>query len=318
VTRSWGYDKTGKHLVESEVVEIRRALIDGLLAGKKRREVVADLRGRGVLTTAGRPWTESALARFAQYPRLAGLQPRDGKLVKAPWPAIITRKQHEQLVKLLRNPANAQPTDNKPKYLLSGGLLRCGCLLAAGEDGEAHQCGKSLYTQPSTKLTRGYVCRSGSPSYGCGRVRISGPAVEDMVTGAVLARLAKPAVIERLKRAAGPVTDQVTVDAALADLDKRLTEAGEQYARRELSMTTLKAIEKGIQSEKQGVLERARQAERLMLLPAPEFLADWWVAATVAQRREMVSLMLDHVVVKPAPRRGNIPLDPDRLEFVWK
>jgi recombinase len=316
LTRCWGYDPKGLTVVESEAAEIRRTLIDGLLDGKKARAVVADLRKRSVLTATGGQWTESALVRFAQYPRLAGLQWSNGALVEAPWPAIITRDQHDQLVTLLSDPSREQPTDNKPKYLLSGGLLTCGNTLE--DDGGEHLCAKPLYTQPSKTVTRGYVCRSSGPSYGCGRIRVSGPAIEDMVAARVLARLSSKPVLDRLKRAVGAIGDDFSIDDAMNDLDQRLKEAGQLYAQRELSLQTLKAIDRQTRQEREALRERARQAERLLKLPDPETLAEWWVDAPVSDRRELISLVLKHVVVKPAPRRGNIPLDPERLEFVWK
>jgi hypothetical protein len=319
VTRCWGYDPKGLTIVEAEVAEIRHALIDGLLGGSAARAVVADMRRRHVLTATGNEWTESALIRFARYPRLAGLRLQGAELVEAPWPGIITRKEHERLVQLLGDPSREQPTDNKPKYLLSGGLLTCGNQVE-DDGGEQHLCEKSLYTQPSKTLTRGYVCRSSSPSYGCGGIRISAPAVEDLVAARALARLLSPPVLDRLRRAAGigPGAEGTDVAAAERDLDARLTEAGKMYAKRELSAATLKSIERETKREREALRERARQTDRLLNLPDPEVLAEWWVDAPIDEKRELISLVLDHVVVKPAPRKGNIPLDPDRLEFVWK
>ncbi|WP_223160761.1 hypothetical protein, partial [Salinispora cortesiana] len=56
---------------------------------------------------------------------------------------------------------------------------------------------------------------------------------------------------------------------------------------------------------------------RLQVLPAtPEALAEWWVDAPLERRREMLALVLDRIIVKPARRAGVV--DADRLEFVWK
>ncbi|MFI5493551.1 hypothetical protein [Actinoplanes sp. NPDC051859] len=312
--RCYGYDSSGENIIELEaevIVEVARRL---LVSAEKMASIVADLRARLVKTVTGGLWSQHSLTRLMKYPRLAGLEERDGKLVKARWPGILTRKQHVQLVALLGDPSREQPdTPNTPKYLLSAGLLTCGCPLK--DENGSHPCGKTLYTQPSASKTRGYVCRSSSPSYGCGRIRIGADALEEIVAARALARLASPSVMERLRRAVGAVD---TIDLELKDLDDRLREAGEQYAQRELSMTTLKAIESQGKRERKQLVERQKQAERFQKLPAPEALADWWVDASVDEQRELLSLVLDHVMVKPAPRRGNVPLDPERLEFVWK
>ncbi|WP_433728415.1 recombinase family protein [Actinoplanes sp. CA-051413] len=316
MTRSWGYDATGRHLVPSEVTEIRLALIDGLLGGKKAGAVVADLRNRGVPTVTGAAWTESALRRFARYPRLAGLRRAQGELVAAPWPAIITRRQHEQLVRLLGDPAPKRPADNQPKYLLSGGLLVCGSGIEADRAGDPYPCGKTLYTQPSGSVTRGYICRSGGPSYGCGRTRISGPAVEAVVATRALTRLSSPTVLGRLRRSAGAAGAHL--DELLTDLDDRLREAGAEHARGELGPQALQWLRDRTKQERDALRERARQAERLAKLPDPAALATWWTDAEVREKRELISLVLHHVVVHRAPRRGNVPFDPERLEFLWK
>ncbi|MEV4704527.1 zinc ribbon domain-containing protein [Actinoplanes sp. NPDC049316] len=289
-----------------------------LLAGETMTSIVADLRARKVPTVTGALWMHHSMTRLMGYPRLAGLREREGKLVKADWPAILTRAQHKKLTSLFNDPERGQPqATNTRKYLLSGGLLSCE--FPVQDDEGTHPCGKTLYTQPSAKGTRGYVCRSGSPSYGCGRIRIAAPALEEIVAARALARLASPQVLDRLRRAVGAFgTDGFSIEQDLKDLDDRLREAGEQYARRELSMTTLQAIEKQGKIERKQLLERAKQADRLLSMPAPEALADWWVDASVDQQRELLSLVLDHVKVKPAARRGNVPLDTDRLEFVWK
>ncbi|OJF15376.1 recombinase family protein [Couchioplanes caeruleus] len=303
-------------VIESEA-DVIRDVVRRLLADEKMTSIVADLRARGVPTVTGALWSHHSMTRLVGYPRLAGLKERNGKLVKADWPAIITRAEHRKLMKLFADPSREQPVSNSPKYLLSGGLLTCDFPLP--DDHGTHPCGKPLYTQPSTTATRGYVCRTGSPSYGCGRIRIAAPALEELVASRALARLASPPVLERLKRAIGAVgSEGFSIDQALSDLDDRLREAGEQYARRELSMTTLRAIEKQTKADRKALLERAKQADRLLRLPEPEALAEWWVDASIEDRRELVSLVLDHVKVKPAPRRGNVALDSDRLEFVWK
>lgn len=321
--RCYGYDETGRVIVPEEATVIRQ-VVKRLIAGDSMRSAVADLRARQVLTSTGRTWTQQSLSRLLRNPRLAGLKTHQGEVVgQAEWPGIITGATHKKLLKILDDPSRKQPlTTNVRKYLLSGGLLECGFPLP-DEDGDgAHACGKVLYTQPSNSGKRGYVCRSGSPSYGCGRIRIAAEPLEEEVAVRALARLASPNIRARLERAIGTaaVEGEEAVKKALADLDERLREAGDEYGRHDISMVTLKAIESRIKRERKALLEQLAQAERLKDAPSatPEALATWWVDAPVDQRRELLSLVLEKVIVKPATRRGRSRLDPDRLEFVWK
>lgn len=314
--RCYGYDPKGKTVVEHEA-KILREVAQRVLAGEKIHGIVPDLRRRGVETSRGLPWTETSLSRLLRTPRIAGLQ-RDGETV-AEWPPIITRAEREQLLAILNDPSRSTVKGtNKRKHLLTG-FLTCGRTIT-DETGE-HVCGKPLYSQHSETNKLGYVCRLGSPSYGCGRIRIGGAALEEVVVAKALARLASPKIRARLQRAVGNVASEgYNVEQALADLDERLRVAGTQYAKQRLSITTMKAVDAAVKKERQDLLERAARAERLRHLPAttPEGLAEWWVDAPLERRRELLALVLESVQVNPAPRRGNVALDEERLEFHWK
>ncbi|MGR6318854.1 hypothetical protein Q2K19_31720 [Micromonospora soli] len=125
----------------------------------------------------------------------------------------------------------------------------------------------------------------------------------------------------RLERAVGAaMKGEETMQEVLQAIEDRLVEAGQAYAKREISLVTLTAIEAETKREQKAVRERIAQAQRLQALPAmtPEGLAEWWVDALLERRRELLALVLDRIIVKPATRAGQVQLDVDRLEFVWK
>jgi hypothetical protein len=319
--RCYGYDETGSTVVDHEAAVIRD-IATRVLAGESLRSLVADLRQRELLTSGRRPWTQQTLSRLLRNPRLAGLRTRGGEVVgPGPWPAILDNDTHERLVALLSDPARQQPNgSNQRKYLLTG-LLFCANEIPDPETGGTRICGKPLYTQPSNSGKRGYVCRSGSPSYGCGRIRIAAASLEEETGVRALGRLASPQVRTRLERAAalGPL-DTTQVEAHLAALDTRLDEAGREFARGRLSTRTLNAIEDEIRRERKAMAERQSQVERLQTVPiaAPEALATWWVDASIDRRRELLLVVLDRINIKPASRLGFIRFDEDRIEYVWK
>ncbi|MFI7431535.1 recombinase family protein [Micromonospora sp. NPDC049836] len=320
--RCYGYDETGREIIDAEATVIRD-VVKRVLDGDSMRSVVADLRARGVTTSAGRPWTQQSLSRLLRNPRLAGLRTYHGEVVgPGQWAPIIDRATHKALLALLDAPERKQPhATNVRKYLLSGGFLVCGYPLPDESGTGTHIDGKPLYTQPSNSGKRGYVCRAGSPSYGCGRIRIAAESLEEEVAARAMARLASPKVRARLERAIGSAKDGgATMERVLQAIEDRLAEAGQAYARREISLVTLTAIESEAKREQKQVRERLAQAERLQSLPAttPEGLAEWWVDAPLERRRELLALVLDRIIVKPATRAGAAQLDTDRLEFVWK
>ncbi len=319
--RCYGYDETGRQVIEAEAAVIRE-VVQRVLDGESMRSTVADLRKREITTSAGRPWTQQSLSRLLRNPRLAGLKTYLGEVVgQGEWKPILDESTHGKLLEILDDPSRKQPAaTNVRKYLLSGGFLECG-FPVEGDGDEVRRCGKSLYTQPSNSGKRGYVCRSGSPSYGCGRIRIAAASLEDEVATRALARLASPKVRARLEAAVGSATlTDEHIARALEAIDERLAEAGQAYAKREISLVTLKAIEDEARQERRSLQETLAQAARLQSLPAttPEGLAAWWVDAPLERRRELLALVLDRIIVKPATQPGKTQLDAERLEFVWK
>lgn len=316
--RCYGYDETGREIIPGEAAVIRDVATRAV-AGESMRSIVADLRKRGVVTSAGRPWTQQSLSRLLRNPRLSGQRTYLGEVVgRGDWEAALDEDTHRKLLDVLDDPSRKQPdATNVRKYLLSGGFLQCGYPVP---DDEVALCGKPLYTQPSNSGKRGYVCRSGSPSYGCGRIRIAAASLEEEVATRALARLASPKVRARLEAQVGTPVREETISDAFAAIEDRLTEAGEAYARREISISTLKSIESEARRERRDLQERSAQAARLQSLPAttPEGLAEWWIDAPLERRRELLALVLDRIIVRPATRPGRAHLDAERLEFVWK
>lgn len=60
------------------------------------------------------------------------------------------------------------------------------------------------------------------------------------------------------------------IAGVLEAIDQRLAEAGQAYAMREISLVTLKAIEKRARNERRDLKEEVAQAARLQALPATD------------------------------------------------
>lgn len=317
--RAFGYDETGTKIIDIEAAVIRDAA-QRVLAGESLRSIVADLREREVRTSVGGQWSQHSLSRMLRNPRMAGIRVYRGEnLGKAEWKGVFDEKTHKKLVALLDDPSRRSPhATNVRKYLLSGGFLICGYPMPDTEPGI---CGKPMQAQPSNGGKRGYVCRKGSPSYGCGRIRISAEALEEETAARAAARLGAKNVRARLERAVGSARDgDEPISQAIAAIEERTAEAGREYARKQISMSTLKAIEAAARAEQRVLREQLAQAERLNSMPAttPQGLSAWWLDAPLERRRDMLRLVLEKIIVRPASRRGFISLDIGRLEWVWK
>jgi hypothetical protein len=209
------------------------------------------------------------------------------------------------VVKLLND--SSRRTNPNPgrirKYLLSGGLIRCGF------------CGEPLRAQPSNHGRPGYVCRK--VTGGCGRIRIAAEGVEADVAERVLARLASQSVRNRLALVAQPPDH----DDQLQVIERRLEEAGTDFADGKLGRREFNAASKRLREKQRELRAAAKQAEQVATLPdvgSPKALAEWWNSAGVERRHSLVGTLLDHVTVGPVTRRGFTGYDPDRVAFVWR
>lgn len=308
--RCFGYSADGTEVREDEALVIKQMSVR-LLGGESLRSLLGWLNDAGVKTTTGRPWQATSARRLLMNPRLVGKRVYRGEVVaEGEWPAVLTPEDQAQLTALFTDPQrqrNPNPASRLRRYLLTGGLLVCGL------------CGTQLSSQPSNSGKRGYVCRSTAPQSGCGRIRIAAEPIELEVAVRVLTRMASPKVRARLGAASSTAEDGSLLVEQIATLEGRLAQLGRDYADGEIGRTEFHAA-RGRLSERIDEARRAVvAASRLDDLPAadPEKLAVWWEEASLERRRELVQVVLDHIVVGPATRRGPSGLDEDRLQWIW-
>jgi DNA invertase Pin-like site-specific DNA recombinase len=318
--RCYGYDDSGKHVIEEEAAIIRE-MADRLLPvvengvlkrpAESLRSLVMDLDRRGIKTTTGRPWQTVTLRRLLQNPRLIGVRMINGvKAAENAWPPILTPEQQAKLVAMFKDPSRQKgdAEGRVRKYLLSGGLVRCGL------------CGKPLQSQKNNRGKPGYVCRKAPPVGGCGRIRVNAEQLDTEVAGRVLARYASPAVRQRLMTVASAMSESTLMEQ-INELEERLAELGREYADGEIALPTLKAAQARTHERLAELRAQINQSARLAELPAglgPKELAEWWVDAPLDKRRALVRTVLEHIDVGPVTRRGVNELDLDRLNWVWK
>ena len=136
--RPFGYEQMRTAVREEEAVLIREAR-DRVFGGESIRGICADwnTRGIGARRRAATGIRRRLPPRLGQrgYRRAEGA-PQPPEPVAATWPAIVSADDLAQLRELLQ--AAKRTTRGEPRYLLTGGVLRC------------HRCGERLVARPTS------------------------------------------------------------------------------------------------------------------------------------------------------------------------
>jgi hypothetical protein len=312
MSRPYGYEPGGQRIRKNEAKTIRDAA-GWILDGEGVRGVAQWLNDHGVTTSTGGRWHPISLRRLLASPRIAGLRREvDGRLVKADWPAIIDRRTHTKLAKLLTEP-DRKPTEHNTgavrSYLLTGGLAVCG------------RCGTRLVSRPARAGQRSYVCASALPYNGCGKTRCVADPLEEHVVEVTLARLANPRNAAAVRRALDTLRKSgKQADAAVRADERKLAELGRDYADGTIGRVEFHAARDRI--AQRIAAERARQklAERADEISALDSakLTKWWDGASLEQRHSMLTLLIDRVEVGPVAVQGSKRFDPSRVRIIWR
>jgi hypothetical protein len=282
-----------------------RAAVEHILQGGSVRSVWADWRDRGIRTPRGGEWSKTSLRRMLSSPRIAGLRENRGVTVgPAVWEPIITKEQHEAIRAVFT--ANAA-RDRSPsrKYLLTGGMARCG------------SCGAAMVARPNGKGQRRYACTADHG--GCNRVFVLADPLEDLVRDAVFQALDSPALRKAREASAEDTDEDFTPE--LDAIEARRREAVEAYGSGAISLASFQAIDRDLTARADGVRDRlvarVRSGVAAELPTNAEALQSWWNDADLDLRRQLLSLVLESVEIGSAVR-GRNRFDPDRITLQWR
>lgn len=306
MSRAYGYTDDGAAVVDDEA-EVLRTIAEQLLDGGTLRGVVAYLDENQIATATGKTWQPITIKRALTNPRMVGKRKKGDKLVASDAPAILDTRTYNRLVKLLLDPERSKFTGDRTRVaLLGGGIARCGV------------CGSALYANSSATRSTNYTCalRSG----GCGRISVKAEDLEADIVEHVLARLSDKKFRRALAKSVNALASTEEGEQQLAALEKKLSTLGEDYAEDLIDRETLRSGTEKIRAKQETT--RLQMARRAVLedLPEPTVkdVVQWWEEASKRRQKDVVSVLLDHVTVKPTERRGHPGIDPDRLDRVWK
>ena len=304
--RPFGFEDDRVTVRPGEAAVVREIAVR-VLAGDSLRSVCVDLGSRGVRTSQGNEWGPSGLKQLLMSARISGRRERGGEFYQAVWPPLITPEQSDRLRRLLSSRTRSSGRAPR-KYLLTGGLLRCGL------------CGAPMVARPRADGTRRYVCARGPGQAGCGRMTATAEPLEHLVVQAVLYRLDTPEM-------AAALADSHAQQAELAELHGRVAadetmrdELAADYADQRITRSEWLAARDPIQAR---IDQNRRRLSRLSPTTAvddyagrSDLLRTAWQGLPLSRQQAVIRVILDHVVAHPAvPGRG---FDPDRFTPLWR
>ena len=305
-TRPFGYRDDFRTLEPAEAGAVREA-VARVLAGDSLRGLATDWNARGIRTVKGGPWSMQVLRRMLLSARISGQREYKGEIVaKGDWEAIITPQETARVRAVLTGAARTT-TRTVRRYLLSGGLLRCGL------------CDSILVARPRDNGTRRYVCARGPALPGCGKTAIVSEPVETFVAEAVLYRLDSPELAATLDGLTPPDDegDRANLATDRAQLEELATAYGDRLVTFPEYLAARKPIEARIEAGKRLLARLTRTEAITPYVGKAAALRATWADLPLTRQRAIVASMLDRITVRPAVA-GRNRFNSDRLDPVWR
>lgn len=307
-SRAYGYREDRRTIEPIEAAAVREAA-GRVRAGDSLRALATDWNARGIETVSGKPWSVQVLRRMLMSPRLSGQRAYHGEIVaQGDWEPILTRDETTQLRAILGDPERLTRRTVR-RYLLSGGLLRCGV------------CNAVLVARPRADGVRRYVCAKGPGLPGCGGIAILAEPLEVFIADAVLYRLDTPELAAALAgKAAQDAGTNAERDSLAAD-QAQLNELAGAWGERKITfgeyMAARKPIEQRLEAAKRRVSRLTQTTAVEPFLGRPGLLREAWAELPLTRQRAIVAAVLDRAVVRRAVY-GRNRFDSDRVEPFWR
>jgi hypothetical protein len=289
-----------------------------VLAGDSLAAVARDLTNRGVPSARGGRWEAQTVRSVLTTPTATALRVYKGEVVgDGNWEPILDRDTWHAVRAVLSAPTTVIRSDGKEyrvsrrkrpgrRYLLTGGLARCG------------RCGAALVAQQRKGRTEGsrsaYLCMS--TRGGCNGIGIVAEPFEAEVVRQVLEDLEKNQRF-RARLAAGD--DHAKTRARLVKrrqaIEARRTETSAAYAQLDIPIEMVRSV--GIELDR----EAARMAQELQALGEPRHGLDpdailaGWDGMLLNEQRQVLQQLVEKVVVSRA-KPGCRAFDADRIEVI--
>ncbi|MGO8870331.1 MAG: recombinase family protein [Acidimicrobiales bacterium] len=306
--RPFGYKPDRRTLDLKEAALVRQAAAD-VLGGISMHSICRRWNEQGILTTAGHPWRRQVMRTMLLSPRMAGYRVYQGKKaldangepVRGLIEPLLDDGTWEAVKAVLVDPERSGKHSRAGgrKYLLSG-IVRCA------------NCSRRMTGNADTShQTYAYACRPATADLGCGKNAISGKALDPLVEELVLIYLSERKVETTVEPWSGA--------AELREVVGRKSELMSTFTNGELSgEVVFPAIAK---LETQEAELRSQQAEwtrrQVAVATRPTNVAEAWPDLSVEQKRQVISSVVEAVVVRQASKKGGA-FDDSRAEVIWR
>jgi site-specific DNA recombinase len=304
--RPYGYNDD-RITVRAEEAEVVRRIVAELLAGATMRGVTMRLNRDGIATVTGTLWRIHVVRNLVTSPRIAGLREHRGEIVgQAEWPAIVDRADWESLRRRRDDAAALRQTRPARRYLLTGGIARCGL------------CGAKLVARPNGDGRRSIVCAGRDSDFdGCGKIRSLAEPLEAWVAAQIFRYMADSDLADEIAAVDAAPTGDVD---ELAGVEERLDQLAVDWADgvvdRRSWMTARSRLEARAAALRSAMATTSR-ARALAGIPADGTLEAIWPDLDIDQRRAIVTALIDRVDVGPAVAGRNY-FDPGRVSIAWR
>jgi site-specific DNA recombinase len=293
--RPYGYDSDGV-TVRKDEAKVVREIARRYIRGDSLHSIALDLNRRELKPTGSEQWRVTTLRSLIGSPRLAGLRVHRGEVIGvAVWRPILSMDEHAAIVERLGDVR--RPRTGRPETAVLSNILRCS------------RCGCGMVAGTRSGGGRRYTCFQAPGHKGCGGMAIEATKTEGYVTELVLAALDDSEIPK-------PSNSNRERDVELADIADREQVLSRMYASGELAQHEWVAArrELGRRRDALGALVIARRPPTILF--GRRSVRRAWPDMSQAERREVISFVVDSIDVLPAavPR-----WDPARLaDPVWR
>lgn len=292
-----GSARRGYGVAEEEAAAVR-TMASRVLEGASLLAIAREMDAAGITTREGRPWHHSTVRAVLLNPAVAGLRVHRREVAgPGNWPAILDRATWEQVRATLADPVRKR-TRPARKHLLAGLVFN-----QRGEkmNGSVNNQGNAVYS------TRSPAKQS---------LQIPAVPLEDLIVEAVLYRFDN-ATLPTMD----PSDDSPTAGDEIARLNAELDELAGMRGRGEITLAEWIAARRPLQERIEAARRTAGPGRRpprdTHLLAAPGALRREWPSLDFAAKREILSAVIDRVVIGPADR-GRWTELPSRVDVRWR
>ena len=301
--RPFGYDLVNGRLVvnKREAALIGRWVAD-VLAGRTVSSIVTELNDKKVPTVRDGRWTGPTVNQILTSPRIIGMTSSGGEPVAdAHWDAIVDRADWERLQGVLAT----RKRGPSPRVTLLAGLVWCSL------------CGSKMWgAARGPHLPRLYACQK--VHGGCGRLTAVARAVDEYVVGLVLGAAGRTNL--SAVRAERHVRDSERMVREVAEDEQMLSELAEDLGARRIGRAEWIAARGQIEprlEENRAALRAVGAADQLP--PGLATLDDeTWDALPFDQRRAVIKLFIERIIVDPIGNKAGNVFRPERLRVSWR